>query len=408
MKRILILMPSMNMGGAEKSLLSFLNEISKEFIVTNEIQIDLLVANEKGVLMNQVPHYVTKIKTPYILKLFSMSQKEAIKESVFGLDGFLLKLMWMVRKKISYIEGNDNERYWASNKCMIPKLEKEYDVCLAYMNGLITYYGIEKVRAKKKYVWVHNEYDKLNYTDIFQKTYFYKADGIITISERCVESLVSHFPEFKKKIYMIENITSPKVLDFQAADFYPKEYVNEKRVKVLSVGRLSTQKGFDIGIKAMKILKERGKSFVWSIIGEGEEHKALSALITESGLEEEIELLGIRSNPYPYIFNCDVFFQPSRFEGKSITLDEAKILSKPIVVSNYDTVYDSIIHNYNGVICNLDAQCLADGLDRVISSTELRQKLSANLQAISRGNVQEIQKYYKLMLGESPQYENKY
>lgn len=149
MKRVLILMPSMKMGGAEKSLLSFLNEVSKEFIETNKMRIDLLVANENGVLMNQVPYYVEKIKTPYTLKLFSMSQKEAIKGSMMGLDGFLLKLIWMVRKKLSHIEGNDNERYWAANKSMIPELENEYDVCLAYMNGLMTYYGIEKVRAQK-------------------------------------------------------------------------------------------------------------------------------------------------------------------------------------------------------------------------------------------------------------------
>ena len=201
-----------------------------------------------------------------------------------------------------------------------------------------------------------------------------------------------------KKIRLIENISPFALIKKQAEEFFPCEYLNNEKTKVISIGRLNMQKGFDIGIDTVKILSDRGYQFNWYIIGAGEEKEKLEMEIAEKGLNHIVHLLGIKENPYPYIKYANIFFQPSRFEGKSITLDEAKILAKPIVVSNYETVYDSIENEVNGLICNLNPQALADGIASLMDNEKLALSFTENLQSNENGNESEIQKYYNLML----------
>ncbi|MDF2609788.1 MAG: glycosyl transferase group 1 family protein [Lachnospiraceae bacterium] len=398
MKEIIIVMTTLGMGGAEKSLISMLNSVSPIFLTKNDIKVDLLVTESDSPLLKDIPKYVNIISAPRLFSLFSSSKKKALEKSRVKIDVYVLKLLWSIMGKFFYKNLSSNEAYWAANRCFIPKLKKRYDLCLAYMNGTATYYAIDKVQAGKKVVWVHNDYEKLGYTDSFQRHFFDVAYKIVTISNLCLESIVRHFSNYKNKAIILENISNRTIILNKAKEFYPHEFGDISGTKILSVGRLNKQKGFDIGVEVALQLKLRGVQFKWFIIGEGEERQNLQRKIDKENLSREVFLLGLRDNPYPYINGCDIFFQPSRYEGKSITLDEAMILAKPIVVSDYDTVADSIIDSVTGLISKLNSESFAKNINRLIDDNNLASCLSENLKKIMNGNEKEIEKYYDLIL----------
>ena len=398
MKEIIIVMTTLGMGGAEKSLISMLNSVSPIFLTKNDIKVDLLVTESDSPLLKDIPKYVNIISAPRLFSLFSSSKKKALEKSRVKIDVYVLKLLWSIMGKAFYKNLSSNEAYWAANRCFIPRLKKRYDLCLAYMNGTATYYAIDKVQADKKVVWIHNDYEKLGYTNSFQRHFFDVADKIVTISNLCLESIVRNFSNLKSKVIVLENISNRTIIRNKANEFYPDEYGDISGIKILSVGRLNKQKGFDIGIEVAQQLKLRGIQFNWFIIGEGEERKNLQMKINNANLSREVFLLGLRDNPYPYINGCDIFFQPSRYEGKSITLDEAMILTKPIVVSDYDTVVDSVVDNVTGLISKIDSESFAKNIIRLIDDINLASCLSENLKKMINGNEKEIEKYYNLIL----------
>ncbi|MEH7111510.1 glycosyltransferase [Neobacillus niacini] len=401
-KEILVLITGLKMGGAEKSLVSFFNSIDKSILENNQYVFDLMVVDKIDASFNlsQIPSFVNIVNAPRDLVIYSTPLKQLIKANNIGLGELIKKLSWTVRKRINskHNEMSENELLWYVEGKNLSSLQKEYDVVLAYLNGTTTYYAIENISAKKKIVWMHNDFDRLGYNVSFQKRFLDKADYIVTISNSCADSLKKYFPDLLPKIKVIENISSGLSIRKMADEFYPDEFKNANEKKILlSIGRLVHQKGYDIGIKACRILKNKSIEFVWYILGTGELQEEILQNIKKEGLEDNVVLLGIRENPYPYIKNCDVFFQPSRYEGKSIALDEAKILNKPIVVAAYDTIYDSIVNEETGIICKLDSEFLAKGLIKVLQSEDLQRKLNLNLVSEKNDNASEINKYFKLI-----------
>ena len=166
---------------------------------------------------------------------------------------------------------------------------------------------------------------------------------------------------------------------------------------ILSIGRLCEQKGFDMAITAAYELKQRNVSFSWFIIGDGKDYQKLEKQIGELELKNEVYLLGARDNPYPYIQNCTVFAQTSRFEGKSVVLDEAKILATPILVTDYPTVHDQIKGQKEGLIVAIDSAAIAEGIEMLLSRNEIRESITNYLSAHEYGNQEVIEKYYKVL-----------
>ena len=200
------------------------------------------------------------------------------------------------------------------------------------------------------------------------------------------------------EIYCIPNIVSSVLIQSRASEYYPKEYVKGENI-VLSIGRLSEQKGFDIAVKAAAIMKQKDIGFKWYIIGNGELEKKLRQQIKENDVEDCFILLGVRENPYPYIQNCTVFAQTSRYEGKSVVLDEAKILQKPIVVTNYPTVKDQIRDGDEGVVVEMTSEAIAKAIACVLVDEDLRGKLNFYLSEREYGNEKEIEKYIAVIEG---------
>ena len=382
MKKILIVMFSLYNGGAEKSLVNLLNELPND-----RYNIDLLLFKKEGLYLEQVPSTINILETPSDIKLLYQGTS-------------LIRLFCVFISRLIYgRSAKANGLKWThfySKKIKV--LDKNYDVALAYISGEVMYFVDEKVKAKKKIAWVHNDYRESRLPKKYDYPHFKNMDAIVTISDKCADILKEEFPEFKDKIYNIPNITSSSVIKKRAEEFYPEEYRGlDNKFKILSIGRLNPQKGFDMAISAAAILKLSGLKFEWFVIGNGELESKLKKQIKREGVEDCFKLIGVRENPYPYIKNCDIVVQSSRFEGKSIVLDEAKILAKPIAATAYSTVKDQIIDGSEGVICEMSSQGIADGINKLLKDEQLLHGMELYLSQHEYGNQQEVQKYMDLI-----------
>lgn len=386
MKKVLIVMSSLYNGGAERSLVNFLNELPED-----KYQIDLLLFKRQGMFMKQLPEYVNILHTPKAVeKLYGTISKSG----VYIFPKMIGTLIATLLTKNSREKRAFRWKYFYGQS--IEKMQEHYDVAIAYISGEILYYVDEKVNADKKIVWIHNDYKTAQHPKKYDYPHLKNMDGIVSISDSCVEILKEEFPEFADKVWNLANITSSVVLKKRASEFYPKEYEKEQ-LNILSIGRLNEQKGFDMAIEAAKILQESNIDFKWFIIGNGELKEELEKQINALNLADYFILLGTRENPYPYIKNCSIFVQPSRYEGKSVVLDEAKILAVPIVATEYPTVGDQLQDKEEGMIVPLTAEGIAEGLKTMMRDKELRSRYSEYLAGREYGNQKEIEKYVQLM-----------
>ncbi len=386
MKRILFVIHSLGFGGAERSLVNLLNELPRE-----KYEIDLLLFQRKGAFLAQLPEWVNVLDTPRELKaLYGPLNKSGLLALPKLLGKFGSKL---VRR--TYKERNA-WRWRNVFRPLILHLVPHYDVAVAYTGVEIQYFVADCVTAEKKIVFIHNDYRAAGYSARDDEPYFAQMDAIATISPQCLEVLKEEFPQYKDKLYCVENITSAKVVRDRAMEFDPPEYCAKKLV-LLSVGRLGFQKGFDIAVEAARILKDRGVPFQWYILGEGGLRQELQKQIDSHGLTEDFVLLGVRSNPYPYIRSCDMLVQSSRYEGKSVVLDETKMLCKPIVATAYPTVADQVQDGAEGLVVPLSAEGIADGILCMAEDKELRESIVRYLQAHEYGNQDEVRKYIRLL-----------
>ena len=263
MKRILFVMMSLQSGGAEKSLVNLLNEMNPQ-----KYEIDLLLFRKTGTFLSQVPSYVHICNIPAeINKLYgNMSQAgNLLGTKIIG------TLAAKVHESTPGARAGYRWEHYYTKK--IPMLTKQYDVAFAYITGETMFYTVEKVQANRKICFVHNDYKTANHPKKYDYRYFEKLDGIASISKLCCDVLEEEFPEFSDKIWCIENITSSAVIKKRAVEFVPKEITGTNNI--LSVGRLMSQKGFDLAISAASILKKRNMDFHWYIVGDGELRKDL-------------------------------------------------------------------------------------------------------------------------------------
>lgn len=393
MKKILIVTYGMGCGGAEKSLISFLDHMPEGLWT-----VDLIVANPNGIYMKQIPAKVNFLNNQYELENFA-TPRELRRKPICSLRDLLCQVRWQIisRCRYAYKQLSWNEKRWEIWGKYIKAPKTEYDLAISYMNGPTNYYVIDKIRAKRKVLWIHNEFEKLGVNYEYEKRYYEKADKIITISQECVDSFVRIYPEMREKIMVLENISSPAVITKAAKAEIKDEFFNYDGIKLLSIGRLAPQKGYEFAIAAAEELKNRKIKYIWYILGEGDLRKEIQQEIEKKNLENQVKLIGIRENPYPYIQACDIFVQTSRYEGKSIALDEAKILCKPIVVTNYATVSASIINGVNGVIASMEGKSIADGIICLIENPQYKEDLIRNLKNEKTGNEDEINKYMNMI-----------
>lgn len=390
-KSLLFVMNNLTCGGAEKALVSLLQTIDY-----SKYEVDLYLFKQEGVFLDQVPFEVNLLPEPENYRYFDMSLKKAVIENCKK-GRFLVAwnriLAGLVFKTVK-IKSVREQKVWPFLSKVLKPLSKEYDMAIGYLEKTPNYYCIDKVNAKIKIGFIHNDYNMLQMNPQIDRPYFRKFNYIFTISESCKNVLEETFPDLKDKFEVMFNIVSPSTirkLSLKHVDFNPTG------ITLVSVGRLTHQKGFDMAIEACKILLDKGIDVHWYVLGEGEDRIALENSIKVHGLEKRFILLGINENPYPFISKATIYVQPSRFEGKSVAIDEAKILGKPIVVTNFPSIVDQITHLENGYITDMKPDSIAEGINEIIMNTQLQHTIQEHLRSEKLGTESEINKLYTVV-----------
>lgn len=393
MKKILIVISCLGVGGGERSLINLLNEFDYM-----KYKVDLLTLNDSGLLSSQIPNKVNILtrdtKLNYLYNDFCIKdifKKWALKTALFRVKATLIS-----RKREKNINRCKQYRWEHFYKNYLDNCNDKYDAVFAYMNDDAMYYVADKVISNNKIAWIHNDYYAMGYNAEMDRQYFPLFRKIVTISNECLRILQEIFPEFASKCIMIPNLTSEKLVKKKATEFYPEEFISVNGLKLLSIGRLSKQKGYDLAIEAAKVLKNKGIDFRWFVLGEGELRRKLQTQIAKTGLEEYFILCGIKNNPYPYLSHCDIFVQTSRFEGKSVALDEAKIFCKPIVATKYSTVYDQL-DDKTGILVEMNGKAIAAGIYELITNCDKKQLIVRNVRKDNHDNINMISQYYALI-----------
>ncbi len=388
-KKLLFIMPNLGSGGAEKALTNLLSLFDYE-----SYEVDLLLFRREGIFLADVPEKVNIIDGGKNYAAFDASAAAYIKSKLLGFD------FKSAVNRIEYskaISSGNREKIWQCLKKAIKKPQKHYDVAVAYLEGNSVYYCVDCVDADRKIGYVHNDYNGLDLDKNFDKPYFEKLDYLVTVSDECANVLCKTFPESAHRVRMLENIISPTLLK-SLAKTAPEEYETDSKI-LLTIGRFSAQKGYDMAVKAAEILDKKGYDFKWFAVGKGELMPQIKEEISNCSLEEKFILLGEKSNPYPYIKDCDIYVQPSYFEGKSIAIDEAKAFAKPIVCTSFPTVYDQLTDSETALLADINPQSIAQKIEELLNNEALCKTLSNNLKKENQGNEEEIDKFYMLLEG---------
>ncbi|TXK82503.1 glycosyltransferase [Paenibacillus sp. N3.4] len=402
MHKILITVYDMEIGGIERSLINMLESFDYD-----KYEVDLFICNHSGDFLSLIPDRVNLLPQISPYTVFRKSMLDCLKEGhlsallirvlskgVAGMKARLRKL----KEGSGYIQMQLVLKY---TSYLLPRIEKQYDLAISYAwpHDIVA----NKVNAVKKMAWIHTDYSELEIDNNIDLSVWHKFDAIASISEACTEAFVKTYPSLQAKIVLIENITSPTFIQHMAED---PLHLNESfagTFNLVSVGRLSYVKGFDMAVQALRLLHDQGLTHIkWFVVGYGGYEEQLKQLIAENQLEGSFILVGKKMNPYPYIRFCDLYVQPSRYEGKAVTVTEAKILGKPILITKYPTASSQVEDGVDGIICGLSVEGIAEGIERLYRRNELRDSLAKYCGNMNYGNAHELNKIYDIV-GQSDQ-----
>lgn len=376
----------MESGGVSKSMSSLLNVID-----TDKYDVDCFISSPTGIFMDTIPASVNILTDKKTTLAFSSFPANIVKLVKHGF--WMTACLRVVAACLMLI--NKGYGGWVLSK-ILPEIPIKYDLAVDYNGQHQLYYLIDRIKSKKKITFFHSDYEKWAYYYSLDKLYMPKSDAVFTISEQCTLSLKKYFPSIKEKIGVFENMTPVKLIESLASGTVADPLVNSC-ITLITVGHVTETKGSLLALKAAKILKSNGLDFKWYFLGSLQERNLYKNLLQELQLGDNIVFMGLRKNPYPYINQATILVHPSQFEGKSIALDEAKILGKPIVVTNFSTVNDQFTDRVNASICEMTAEDVAKNILELLENEELRNKYIANLKENQKDNTAEIEKLYQFL-----------
>ncbi|MFE4764108.1 glycosyltransferase [Bacillus mycoides] len=391
MKRVLFMISSMNIGGVEKSLLSLLSVMPKE-----KYDVTVLMLEKKGGFLKQLPSWI-KIEEAVWFKdikpKIMQSPKKTIKE-YYENKRYIKALNFL----FSYVASEKlKDRYVFYKEIFkdIPHSKNKYDIAIAYQGptDIIDYYVVNRVTSKKKISWVHFDVFKhqIN-TKLYTKLYG-ELDNICVVSKEAQKHLIEKFPIVKSKTNVFLNIVLPDLINEMAKE--KVEFDNGyKGMKIVTVGRLSKEKGQDLAIKVLSMLRKDGYEVRWYCIGEGENREYYETLIRKYNLKKDFVLLGSIQNPYPYVYQSDIYVQTSRHEGYCLTLAEAKCLKKPIVTTNFTGAYEQIKDGHNGFVVEWNEEDLYNKIKYLLDQKIIRKKITTNLLTEELNNIENMDRVF--------------
>ncbi|MBR5398468.1 MAG: glycosyltransferase [Bacteroidales bacterium] len=393
-KRIFAAIHYMEIGGAEISLIGLLHSIDY-----SRYDVDLFIYSHRGELMEYIPQQVRILPQDGHYAHLECPISKTLTDGYLRLGLARLRAKWEYARYIRH--NNPFENYTQFQMTarrttpILPSLEKygEYDLAISFLqpHNIV----LEKVRAKKKICWIHTDYSTVNLDADMDLPVWNGYDHIMSISDSVTDAFLKVFPSLKDKMVVMHNILPQAFVDTRSVQI-PQEKIREEMpkeegvVNLLSIGRYVVQKNFDNVPQICRLILDSGCRVRWYIMGWGSEENAIREKIREFGVEANVILLGKKQNPYPYIKACDWYVQPSRYEGNAVTVREAQMLKKPVVITDYATAPSQVTDGVDGKIVPLDNAACARGIVLALGDESLKNNITAYLSSHSYANEGEI------------------
>ena len=361
-KNVLFVIESLGCGGAEKSLVSLLSLLNGQ-----KYDLSIWMIHPKGAFRGLLPDGVTVMEQP---------RYNAFESMLFRLSAVMYSFQRHLNKLLCK-RAYWGETYYKSRGWAIKAPKGKWDVVFAYHQGFVTYFVADKFHDCKKVGWVNADIFKTGYDIRYNAKFYRKYDCICPVSDTLHGLMDEHMPEFSGKYLTVWDIIDPLVIrDLSKQPVRNLRLSSDENVFV-TTGRLHVLKGYDLALEAARYLKNRGLKFKWYFIGEGPERNNIENSVRSLDLPGEVILLGLQTNPFPYMAQADVYVQTSRHEGFCMTIAEAKILGLPIVSANFDVVYDQIEHEKNGLIAEMDGEKIGEQILRLVQDDQLRERIKS-------------------------------
>ena len=389
-KKLIIVGHAMRLGGVETSLIGLLKSLDY-----SKFEVDLFLYLHDGEFMEFIPKEVNLL--PQNKFYASLMLPIAQNTPMLILSKLMAKLYSYFYRKLNQING-ENFVYFTNlhqiAHWFLPNLnDKEYDLGISFLTPHFTI--ANKVKTKRKIAWIHTDYSKYALDRLNELKMWQSFDYIASIGEDSAKTFSQIFPKLAEKVILIENIL-PKEFVIQRSNAFEVNFEKEC-VNLCSVGRFTYPKNFDSVPEIMRYLLDHQVRVKWYLIGYGGDEDLMKAKIKEYGVEEQVIILGKKSNPYPYIKACDIYVQPSRYEGKAVTVREAQTLAKPVVITNFSSANSQLKNGIDGVILPLETMLLAEKLKNFIEDIDFQKKVINNCLIEDFSNQNEIDKIYELI-----------
>ena len=394
MKKIIILMPSMFIGGAERSLLGLL-----ETIDYSQYDVSLFLYRHEGEFLKYIPVQVHLLSEIPQYRTFDTPIRSLLlgRQIRFGLRRLFSKVaLWLHTKTTGEKRGVWMSMQYTARflQPLLPDIPGEYDLGIMFLGIADTL--INKVQAKKKITWNHTDYDTLFPNRSMDLETYSKVDAIVSVSPACTEKVRAFYPELSKKTITIENTLARQFIE-QCAQEPQTDMPADGSIALLSVGRFCDAKNFDNVPDICRRLVADDLDVKWYLIGYGGDEPLIRQKIAEDDMQDRVIILGKKDNPYPYMRACDLYVQPSRYEGKAVTVREAQLLGKPVVITDYATSGSQLEDGVDGVIVPMNNVGCAAGIAALLRDSARMQQLSENCAKRDYTNSAEVEKIYALM-----------
>jgi len=399
MKKILIVINTLGRGGAENALLELLRRMDAE-----QYRISLYVLMNQGELARELPENVRLLNRHYtydsVLTRRGRLQMAAqiframlSRGTVFCLLPYLWENILDMLKKRNF---RPDKLLWRVLSDGGQRLNERYDLAIAFLEGGSAYYVADHVRAERKAGFIHVDYEQAGYTRALDKDCYLSYDRIFPVSDEVKEVFLRAYPECRGRVEVFHNILDREKILHKAA--LPEGFEDGfDGFRLLTLGRLTKQKALEVSIEAMRLLKDAGARVRWYVLGEGDQRPFLERRIRALGLEKDFFLPGAAANPYPYLRQADIYVHASRFEGKSIAIQEAQVLGKAILVSDCSGNREQVEPGVDGMICELTPEAICQEILTLLADGEKRARLGRAAADRPQTDGAELQKLLSLI-----------
>ena len=330
-KKVLFMLNDMNVGGTEKAFLNLVDTMSPE-----EYEVTLLLLRRWGGFLDAVPDWV-KVET---IEGYETLMREAktpplpiVKEYLF--QGKPLRSTGLLLTHLWYKFTGNRVPYFRYIMRRTQHSRTGYDVAVAFsgLDCLISTYILQKVEAPVKVQWVHFDVNKFRIDKKTTRKISTKYQHVFVVSEEARQSLIHMLPQIEGITRTVPNVISASLCRQQAeqGESFNDGYTG---TRIVTLGRLSAEKGQDIIPEVAAELAARGVDFHWYLVGDGKLRSVIEEKATVLGVSDRVVLLGTKTNPYPYLKDADLYVQTSHYEGRCVVIDEAKVFGLPIVTTD--------------------------------------------------------------------------